>query len=166
MNTSQTIERLRSNHSLNQISNNLAAGEPSREQSQTKGQANVEKVKKMQKELDSRKKLNKMLLKEIQKLKANEDQQGGSGKKASKNRDRDVDKTFNLFSRPKNNDARLNRSLLGGNTEKNEYLKGLESNLVDSKPEKKEALQSSPAFVKNKDPVVTESTPIVESSPN
>lgn len=155
LDTSKQVSRVRSQHSLNHMSmsNALAGRERSREQSKTKGQTNVEKVKKMQKELDSRKKLNKMLLKEIQKLKAKESTQGNdSGKKDKRRREKPVDKTFNLFHHHKAEDRRLNRSLLGGNTEKNEYLKGLESDLIGIEPIKKEATKTSQGFTKNLEP--------------
>jgi hypothetical protein len=68
-------------------------------------------MKKMQKELDSRKKLNKMLLKEISKLKANDGK--GSASKNKDKKDRGFDKTFNLFKTGgKETNDRLNRSLL------------------------------------------------------
>lgn len=81
-----------------------------------------EKLKRLERQLESRKTLNKMLLTEIEKLKS-------EGRKLKEKKRSVLDMTFNEARPNRIERKRVNRSVLDGESEENEYLIGLEDNL-------------------------------------
>lgn len=80
------------------------------------------KLKRLEKQLESRKTLNKMLLNEIEKLKK-------ENRKLKEKKRSVLDMTLNEVRPSRMERKRVNRSVLDGVTEENEYLMGLEKNL-------------------------------------
>ena len=134
--TSYRLEKLRREQSVN---NPNIRNEKHVKDKTSKMKKEAENVAKMEKELQSRKKLNKMLLKEISKLKSK-----GAGKAGGEpKRTRGVakgDKTFNIFHEANPfSDDRANKSLLGQGKNKENYLMNLESKLqAEENPFQKE----------------------------
>ena len=104
----------------------------------------AEKVKKMQQELDSRKKLNKILIKEIEKLKEGEDQ---APKEESNKKQRNLENTMQIKATVSERvQSRLNMSQLNTNQEKDKYLMLKEHDLILEKNSNQPNFEELPKF--------------------